>query len=131
MKKRNVFLTFLDGIYLKNPVFSLFLGLTLAILVTTNVQLFESLLAASPSRCRKLHNIANSVIIRDEAQKIPAEHLRAVLSALKGLVKHFGVTVLLCTATRRTFSLHQRHHRVLHPLRRHDFRRPLQGTGSL
>lgn len=69
------------------------------IIVTTNVQLFESLLAASPSRCRKLHNIANSVIILDEAQKIPAAHLRAVLSTLKGLVKHFDVTVLFCTAT--------------------------------
>lgn len=38
MKKRNLFLTFLDGIYLKNPILSLFLGLTLAVLVTTNVQ---------------------------------------------------------------------------------------------
>ncbi|OUO94101.1 CRISPR-associated endonuclease Cas3'' [Cloacibacillus sp. An23] len=69
------------------------------IVVTTNVQLFESLLAASPARCRKLHNIADSIIILDEAQKIPAEHLSAVLSSLKALVKHFGVTVLLCTAT--------------------------------
>ncbi len=69
------------------------------VIVTTNVQLFESLLAAAPSRCRKLHNIADSVIILDEAQKIPASHMQAVISALKGLVKYFGVTVLFCTAT--------------------------------
>jgi len=69
------------------------------IVVTTNVQLFESLYAARTSACRKLHNLANSVVILDEAQMLPPEFLRPILSALKGLSAHFGVTVLLCTAT--------------------------------
>ena len=69
------------------------------IVVTTNVQLFESLFNAHPSSCRKLHNLVDSVIILDEAQMLPPEYLKSILSALQGLVKCFGVTVVLCTAT--------------------------------
>ncbi|MBN1300836.1 MAG: CRISPR-associated helicase Cas3' [Melioribacteraceae bacterium] len=69
------------------------------IIVTTNVQLFESLFANRTSACRKLHNIANSVIILDEAQMIPTDYLKPIISVLKGLVKYFGVTVLLMSAT--------------------------------
>jgi CRISPR-associated endonuclease/helicase Cas3 len=69
------------------------------IIVTTNVQLFESLFGNRTSACRKLHNIVNSVIILDEAQMIPTHHLKPILSVLKGLVNNFKVTVLLMSAT--------------------------------
>lgn len=69
------------------------------IIVTTSVQFFESLYANRPSKCRKLHNIANSVVIFDEAQMLPAEQLRPCTAAIAKLAEHFGVTALLCTAT--------------------------------
>jgi len=69
------------------------------IIVTTNVQLFESLFKNRTSACRKLHNITNSIIILDEAQMLPQGYFRPILSVLKGLVNHFGVTVVLMSAT--------------------------------
>ena len=69
------------------------------VVVTTNVQFFESLFANRTSKCRKLHNIAGSVLIFDEAQMLPSEYLRPILFSLALLVRHYGCTVLLCSAT--------------------------------
>lgn len=69
------------------------------IVVTTSVQFFESFFSNRPSKCRKLHNIANSVIIFDEAQSLPVSVLRPCLSVISELVKHYSCTSVLCTAT--------------------------------
>lgn len=69
------------------------------VVITTNEQFFESLYANKTSRCRKLHNIANSVIILDEAQMMPVDFLKPCLHVLEQLVHYYGCTVVLCSAT--------------------------------
>ncbi len=79
------------------------------LIVTTNVQLFESLHASRPSRCRKLHNLQDAVIILDEAQQLPRDFHGPIVRCMKALTRHFGVTWLLCTATQPDLSSQTSH----------------------
>lgn len=69
------------------------------VIVTTNVQFFESLFANKSSRCRKLHNIVNSVIIFDEAQMLPNDYLKPCVAMMKELISNYRASIVLCTAT--------------------------------
>ncbi len=80
------------------------------IVVTTNVQLFESMYASHPGKCRKLHNIVNSVIILDEVQTLPGEHLQAIVDALKAYNELFGVSLLFTTASQPTLEGERKGH---------------------
>lgn len=74
------------------------------IIVTTNVQLFESMFSNRPSVCRKLHNIVESVIILDEVQTLPTDFLQPVVDAMKAYHKLFGVSFLFTTASQPVLS---------------------------
>ena len=74
------------------------------VIVTTNVQFFESLFSNKPSSCRKLHNIVNSVIILDEAQTLPSEFLHPIVDALETYHRVFHCSILFTTASQPTLS---------------------------
>ena len=69
------------------------------IIVTTNVQLFESMYSNKPTPCRKLHNLCNSVLILDEVQVLPTQYLQPIVNALKTYQRLFGLSVLFTTAS--------------------------------
>lgn len=74
------------------------------VVVTTNVQFFDSFFANKTSKCRKLHNIVDSVVVFDEVQAIPVEKLAPCLEVLRELTLNYGVTIVLCTATQPAFE---------------------------
>ncbi|MFO1294239.1 MAG: CRISPR-associated helicase Cas3' [Rubrivivax sp.] len=87
------------------------------LVVTTNVQLLESLFAARTGRCRKLHRLQRSVIVLDEAQVLPPPFLQPTLDALRLLARHHGASIVSCTATQP----------VLTDIHRFDPRQGLRG----
>jgi len=74
------------------------------LIVTTNVQFFESLFSCRSSKCRRIHNVAKSVVILDEAQMLPVPLLNPTLEALRELSINYGTTIVLCTATQPALS---------------------------
>ena len=74
------------------------------LVVTTSVQFIETLFSSSPGRCRKLHNIARSVVIFDECQTLPSHLLDPTLNIFRELVDTYGTSILFCSATQPGFS---------------------------
>ncbi len=96
------------------------------VIVTTNVQFFESLFSNKPGRCRKLHNIARSVVILDECQSLPPGLVAPTCCMLQQLVTDLGCSIVLCTATQPAFN-----HASLKTVERLDAREIIPGELDL
>lgn len=87
------------------------------LVVTTNVQFFNSFYARKPSKCRKLHNVADSVVIFDEVQAIPVEKLKPCIEVIRELAMNYKVTPVLCTATQPAIHFSDAFHSGLRDVR--------------
>jgi CRISPR-associated endonuclease/helicase Cas3 len=74
------------------------------VVVTTSVQFFESLFSNRPSKCRRLHNLARSIILFDEVQTLPKNLAPSLLSAVRLLTRDYGSTCVFMTATQPAFN---------------------------
>ncbi len=99
------------------------------VIITTSVQFFESLFSNKPGRCRKIHNIARSVVVLDECQTLPPELVAPTCSMLKQTAADLGASIVLCTATQPAFDhpdmperLERVHEIIPEDLRRRDDR---------
>lgn len=93
------FLSKEDESYNNNKLYLSTENWDIPIIVTTNVQFFESLFSNKSSKCRKIHNVANSVIIFDEVQMLPVNYLTLCVNAIAELVHNYNSTAVLCSAT--------------------------------
>lgn len=82
------------------------------VIVTTTVQFFESLFSNKPSKCRKLHNIADSVVIFDEVQTLPKEFVQPTITMLKNISSLVKTSFLFCTATMPAYETRERFHGI-------------------
>ena len=74
------------------------------VIVTTSVQFYETLFSNSPSKCRKLHNIANSVVILDEVQTLKSDLVLPTLDMLQDVQQAMNTSFVFCTATMPAFE---------------------------
>ncbi len=74
------------------------------IVVTTTVQFFESLFSNQRSKCRKLHNLQDSIVIFDEIQTLPVHLAECTMKMLNDMLHLCRCSILFCTATQPNFQ---------------------------
>lgn len=90
--------------YCKNPKELATENWDYPIIITTAVQYFESLFSNQRSKCRKLHNLQDSIVIFDEIQTLPVNLAECTMSMLNDMLHLCRCSYLFCTATQPNFQ---------------------------